>query len=157
MKVKNISFILFSLILSTFLLASITHADWQKGGILKGVGSEFPNPQYLLHNKDALKLNANQVDQLKKLKFNSKKVKAQNYADLEIQQIELNEMLDGKSVDKKAVESKIETIGKLYTQIAKDKLVTRLAARELLTDKQFQKWQMIIEDRVVSNWPPQKQ
>jgi Spy/CpxP family protein refolding chaperone len=148
---------LFSLILSTFLLTSTTYADWKKGDILKGIGREFPNPHYLLHNKAELKLNANQVDQLKKLSYSSKKAKAQKYADLKIHRIELKEILDSKKVDKKAVKNKIQSIGNLYTQIAKDQVITRLAARELLTDKQFQKWEMIIEDRVVSNWPPKKQ
>jgi Spy/CpxP family protein refolding chaperone len=156
MEYKKISFTLFSLILSAFLLTTTAYADWKKADILKDIGCEFPNPQYLLHNRDVLKLNANQVDQLKKLKFSSKKAKAQKYADLKIHRIELNEILDGKSVDKRAVESKIELIGNLYTQIAKDKVVTRLAARELLTDKQFQKWGTIIEDRIVSSWPPQR-
>lgn len=157
MKYQKISFVFFSLILSTFFLTSATYADSKKGEILGGIGREFPNPHYLLHNKDELKLNANQVEQLKKLKFSSIKAKAQKYADLKIQKIELKEILDEKSIDKKAVGKKIETIGRLYTQIAKDRVITRLAARELLTEKQFQKWETIIEDRVVASWPPKKQ
>jgi Spy/CpxP family protein refolding chaperone len=156
MKYQKISSLFFSLILSTFLLTSTTYADWKRAEILGGIGREFPGPHYLLHNKDELNLNAGQVEQLKKLRSSSKKAKTRKYADIEILRIELKEILDKESVDKKAVEDKIETIGSLYTQLAKDRVINRLAARELLTDKQFQTWETIIEERVSHGWLDKK-
>ncbi len=93
----------------------------------------------LLHKKGELGLNDDQVAKLKKLKSSSKKAKIRTSADIQILEIEFKELLDEKSVDKKAVESKIDAIGNLRTQIIKDCVNTKLTARELLTNEQLEK------------------
>ncbi len=111
------------------------------GGALAGICKSLPCPGSLLHKKDELGLNDDQVTQLKKLKSSSQKIKVRKSADIKILEIELKEILDAKSVDKKAVENKIDAIGELQSQIIKDCVVSKLTARELLTDEQYQMYQ----------------
>ena len=112
--------------------------SWESG-VLGEICSNLPCPGSLLHKKDELGLNDDQVTQIKELKSSSKKAKVRKSADIQILEIELKELLDEKSVDKKAVESKIDAIGNLRTQIIKDCVNTKLTAREILTDEQLQK------------------
>lgn len=110
------------------------------GSILEGACAVLPSPCGLLCQKDELGLNNDQVDKLKKLKSSAKKNKIKKKADLKILAIELQEILDEKSVDKTAMESKLEAIGKLRTQFARDCINTKLASRELLSAEQLKKW-----------------
>ncbi len=114
-------------------------ADSSGCGKMGEICGNLPCPRTLLHKKDKLGLNDDQVAQLKKLKSSSKKAKVRKSADIQILEIELKELLDEKSVDKKAVESKIDAIGNLRTQIIKDCVNTKLTARELLTNEQLEK------------------
>ena len=112
----------------------------RSGGALSDICNNLPCPGSLLHKRDELGLNDNQVTQLKKLKSSSKKAKIRKSADIKILEIELKEILDAKSVDKKAMNHKIDAIGNLQSQIIKDCVDTKLTARELLTDEQLQKY-----------------
>jgi Spy/CpxP family protein refolding chaperone len=137
----------FLFILSISLFTTLAYADWKKSGILGGLKVNLPGPRLLLDNKDDLGLKADQEAQLKKLKFSSKKDKARKWADMEILRIELHELMDNKSVDKKAVEEKIDAIGNLYIKIIKISVNTKLSAREILTDDQFRKWNAIMKEK----------
>ncbi|MFQ5646756.1 MAG: Spy/CpxP family protein refolding chaperone [bacterium] len=103
----------------------------------------LPSPCGLLAQKDILGLNDSQVTKLKKLKSDSQKAKVRQTADLKILKIELQDLLDKKSVDKKAVEAKLDAIGTKRTKLAKDCINAKLTARELLSEEQLQKWKAL--------------
>lgn len=160
MKEKKVllSLIGISLVAVLFSIAWIKHGNScsapQYGhgpGKCCGAGSEFmggacgnlPSPCGLLSKKAELGLDDNQVSKLKELKSDSKKTKVKQHAEMKILQIELQELLDEKAVDKDGVYAKLDAIGSLQTKMAKGCVDTRLAARGILSVDQFQKWETV--------------
>lgn len=141
MKSQRKIFGLFSLIIFALLLTSTAHADRRKIGILHDIRDILPCPIVLLDHADEFNLTEDQAVQIKKLKYSFKKAKTKTKADIKILEIELRELLDMKTVDKKTVEEKIEAIGELYVQKAKKCVSNRLEVRKLLTDEQLKKWE----------------
>lgn len=112
-------------------------------GLLGGACANLPSPCGVLCKKAELGLDDSQVSKLKELKSNSKKAKVKQHADMKILQIELQELLDEKTVDKNAAYAKIDAIGALKMKMTKDCLDSKLAAREILTPEQLQKWETV--------------
>ena len=119
---------------------------WKHGGggdSLGGICDNLPTPCGLLCQKDELGLTDEQESELKKLKSSSQKAKVKRHADIQILKIEIQELLDEKTVDKDAVYAKLEEIGKLRTTKAKNCIDTKLTARKLLTAEQLKKWEAV--------------
>lgn len=112
-------------------------------GLLGGICGNLPSPCGLLCKKAEMGLDDNQISKLKELKSNSKKAKVKQHAEIKILQIELQELLDEKTVDKDAAYAKLDAIGSLRMKMAKDCLDTKLAARGILTPEQLQKWEAV--------------
>jgi hypothetical protein len=111
--------------------------------LLGGACDNLPSPCGLLSKKAELGLDDNQVSKLKELKSNSKKTKVKQHAELKILQIELQELLDEKTVDKNAAYAKLDAVGSLQMKMAKGCLDNKLAARGILTPEQLQKWEAV--------------
>lgn len=161
MKSKKtlISLIVISVVAVLFSIAWVKHGDtcatkgyggWGRGDCGKGGGggdfmggicANLPTPCGLLSHKDELGLNDDQVSELKKLKSSSKKAKVKQYAEIQILNIELQELLDEKKVDKDAVYAKLEAVGALRIKKSKSCVDTKLTARGLLTAEQLKKWE----------------
>jgi hypothetical protein len=114
-----------------------------KSDLLGGACGNLPSPCGLLCKKAELGLDDSQVSKLKELKSDSKKTKVKQHAEMKILQIELQELLDEKSVDKNAVYAKLDVIGNLRTKMAKGCVDTKLAARGILSAEQLQKWEAV--------------
>jgi len=157
MKEKKVLFYLMgiSLVAVLFSIAWISHGNscstqayapgkccGGRDGLLGDACANLPTPCGVLCKKAELGLDDSQVSKLKELKSNSKKAKVKQHAEMKILQIELQELLDEKTVDKNAAYAKLDAIGSLQMKMAKDSLDGKLAAREILTPEQLQKWEV---------------
>ncbi len=127
-----------------------------KGSLMGEACGNLPSPRGLLCKKDELGLDDNQVSKLKQLKSSSKKNKVKKHADLQILKIEIQELLDGESVDKNAVYAKLDVIGNLRIQMARDCFNTKLAAQVLLTPDQLKKWKAVKKSCQIEEVPGRK-
>ncbi len=160
-KKTLISLIVISVVAVLFSIAWVKHGDscstkgyggWGRGDCGKGGGggdflggicANLPTPCELLCKKDKLGLTDEQESKLKKLKSSSKKAKVKRHAEIQILTIELQELLDEKSVDKDAVYAKLEAVGALRIKKGKNCIDTKLTARGLLTAEQLKKWEAL--------------
>lgn len=94
---------------------------------------------FFLGMKGELGLSDEQVSKLKALKSETEKHMIRTKADLKILEVELHDLLGENKVNVKDVDSKIEKIGELRTEIQKVHIHTRLDARKILTPEQLEK------------------
>lgn len=94
---------------------------------------------FLLGMHEKLGLSADQISKLKTLKSEAEKQMIRTKADLRILQIELHDLLQKDEVNVKAVDSKIEKIGKLQTEMHKANIHAKLDAQKVLTPEQLKK------------------
>ena len=90
-----------------------------------------------------LGLSAEQTAQLKKLRAEGRKQGIRQRADLAIARIELEELMDGQSVDEKAVAAQVKVISDLQASSLKARTDQRLAMRRLLSAEQLEKMQQL--------------
>ena len=93
----------------------------------------------VLEMKDELGLSNEQVSKLRALKSQTEKRIIRIKSDLEILELELQDLLQDNKVNVKAVDSKIEKIGELRTEMQKVHVHVRLDAQKVLTSEQLKK------------------
>ncbi len=94
---------------------------------------------FFLVMQDDLGLSDEQISTLRTLKSKTEKQMIRTTADLDILQIELHDLLREDKVNVKTVDSKIEKIGKLRTEVHKVHVHAKLDAQKILTAEQLKK------------------
>ncbi len=84
-------------------------------------------------------LTSTQVDKLKKIQTTSQKSLAKTGSELQVLRVELNDLLGQTSPDIKAVDSKLDEIGKKENAVRKQLVHQQIEARAILTEEQLEK------------------
>jgi len=98
--------------------------------------------------KEKLQLTDDQINKIKEVTQDTQKKMIDLNAKDEIANIELQSLLDSPSIDKKAVEAKVDELGKIRTEIHKTDINRRIAMKEILTPEQQQKIKDFIGNRI---------
>ena len=93
----------------------------------------------VLEMKGELGLSDEQVSKLRALGSQAEKQVIRTKADLRILEIELDDLLQENNVNVKVVDSKIEKIGDLRTEIQKTHIHARIDVQKILTSEQLKK------------------
>ena len=125
MKTKRIFSSAIILILSFFLLVSITSAQEPK----------VPKQRV----KTGLELTQDQKDNMMQAHLNFEKDKIKLRADMKIAQLELRSLMREEELNKAEIYKKIEYLGDLKIQLAKNRVDQRMAIRDILTKEQLDK------------------
>ncbi len=123
MKTKSIFSLAIILMLSFFLLVSLTSA-------------QEPEPQKQ-RVKAGLELTPEQKNKMMETRLNFEKDKIKLRADMKIAQLELRSLMREEELNKAEIYKKIEYLGGLKTQLAKNRVDQRIAIREILTKEQL--------------------
>ena len=91
-----------------------------------------------------LGLSPDQAAQLKKLRDDGRKQAIRQHADLAIARIELEEAMDGPSVDDKLVAARVKAVSDLQAASLQARTSQRLAMRRLLTPEQQEKMKQLM-------------
>jgi Spy/CpxP family protein refolding chaperone len=92
-----------------------------------------------------LGLSAEQAAQLNKLRSEGRKQAIRQHADLAIARVELAELMDGPTVDEKAVAAKVKAISDLQGAALKSRTDERLAMRRILSPEQQEKMKQLMQ------------
>lgn len=125
MKTKRIFTLGIILILSFFLLVSLTSAQEPK--------------KEKQRTKARLELTPEQKDRIMEIRLNFQKDKIKLRADIKIAQLELKSLMREDQLNKAEIYRQIEYLGDLKTQMAKNRLDQRMAMRDILTKEQLDK------------------
>jgi Spy/CpxP family protein refolding chaperone len=125
MKTKSILSLAIIMMLSFFLLVSLPYA-------------QAPEKQQK-RIKAGLELTPEQKENIRKTRLNFQKDKIKLKADLKIAQLELKSLLREEKLNRGEIYGKIEYLGDLKTQLAKNRLDQRMAIRDILTKEQLEK------------------
>jgi Spy/CpxP family protein refolding chaperone len=88
-----------------------------------------------------------QVTQLKKLWGDQRKSAIRRRADMAIARMELEELLDGPSVDEKALSAKVKELTDLQAATLRARVDARLGLRKVVTPEQQQKLRSLLRER----------
>jgi len=80
-----------------------------------------------------------QVTQLKKLWGDQRKLAIRRRADMAIARLEMEELLDGPSIDEKALNAKVKELSDLQAATLRSRVDAQLALRKVVTPEQHQK------------------
>lgn len=94
----------------------------------------------ILKQKGELGLTDEQVSQLKSLKSENEKQLIRDEAEMKVLKIELHDLVHQDKVDVKAVDTKIEKIGTLFTTMKKNHIYAKLDTKKILTAEQLKKF-----------------
>jgi len=132
-------------------LVAIVYAQPMFKGMGQGRGMGQGKGLNLLQNpkvKEKLQLTDDQINKIKEVNQDIQKKLIELRAKDEIANIELQSLLDSASIDKKAVEAKIDELGKIKTEIQKTEINRRIAMKEIFTPEQQQKIKDFIGNRI---------
>ena len=125
MKIKRILSVVIILILSLFLLVSLSFA-------------QKPEKQEK-RMKAGLELTPEQKERIMETRLNFQKDKIKLRADMKIAQLELKSLMREEELNRSEIYRKIDYIGNLKTQLAKNRVDQRMAIRDILTKEQLDK------------------
>jgi Spy/CpxP family protein refolding chaperone len=91
---------------------------------------------HLLSFKDKLQLSDAQVDGIKKMRFDYRKISILLTADKEVAKMEFDQLVHGKTVDVSAIRAAGEKIIAVKTKQIRTKVESKIAVMRLLTDEQ---------------------
>ena len=131
MRSKMLWLVVVAVVLS--LTAMVAYADREQGPKAGGRG-EGPRSA-----EGKLDLDDQQMEKIKALRLETQKRVVPLKAEAQIAELELRELLDDDPVSTAAVHKKVETIGKLRTQIRILMVDLRIEVRKLLTPEQRRK------------------
>lgn len=109
------------------------HGDFEGAGPRGGVPAE----RMLRHAKD-LKLTEEQIDTLEKLSFETKKTLVGLHAEIEKEELEIQNLLRSGSDDLAAVSRHLAAVSKARADIQEARIANLFEARKVLTEKQKQ-------------------
>jgi Spy/CpxP family protein refolding chaperone len=115
--------ILITLFLSVFIVASV-----------------FAGPRKILQAAEKLELTEDQVSQIEELGFQHRKLMIAKEADLKQLKLEFKHNLGKLDIDEKELMNLQDNLSKKKAELAKARLVHRLEIRNLLSEKQLEKW-----------------
>jgi Spy/CpxP family protein refolding chaperone len=125
-------------------------------GVLAAGGAALaalPDPQPVAAGPDMARiqqqvgLSDTQVAQLKKLWGEERKLAIRRRADMAIARMEMEELLDGPSIDEKALNAKLKELSDLQAATLRSRVDAQLALRRLVTPEQQQKLRGLLRDR----------
>ncbi|MGB2696247.1 MAG: hypothetical protein WBD28_00135 [Candidatus Zixiibacteriota bacterium] len=125
MKTKSIFSLAIIMMLSFFLLVSLPYA-------------QAPEKQKQ-RVKARLELTPEQKEKIMETRLNFQKDKIKLKADMEIAQLELKSLMREEELNRGEIYGKIEYLGDLKTQLAKNRVDQRMAIRDILTKEQLEK------------------
>jgi Spy/CpxP family protein refolding chaperone len=125
MKTKRILSTTIILIMSLFLLVSLSFA-------------QKPEKQEK-RVKAGLELTPEQKDRIMETRLNFQKDKIKLKADMKIAQLELKSLMREDELNKSEIYRKIDYVGDIKTQLAKNRVDQRIAIRDILTKEQLDK------------------
>jgi len=135
-------------VLLVFLILAVVDRGWsqcmmmgghEKMGHRGGMKGERGGEGFFLGMKEALNLTDDQVAKLKAIRKETGKKQIENEAKLKNLHLELEDLLLEEKVDRNKVDSTIDQIGKLHSEMKKIAIHARLDAKALLTPEQFKK------------------
>jgi Spy/CpxP family protein refolding chaperone len=88
-----------------------------------------------------------QVTQLKKLWGDQRKLGIRRRADMSIARLEMEELLDGPSIDEKALNAKVKELSDLQAATLRSRVDAQLALRKVVTPEQHQKLRGLLRER----------
>jgi Spy/CpxP family protein refolding chaperone len=88
-----------------------------------------------------------QVTQLKKLWGDQRKLGIRRRADMAIARMEMEELLDGSSIDEKALNAKVKELSDLQAAALRSRVDAQLALRKIVTPDQHQKLRSLLRER----------
>lgn len=118
-------------------------------GMMGGMGAGMAGHRWLspLAFKEALKLTDEQVTRLEKLQYQYQKKTIALKARIRVAEVELAELVQGKSLDLKAVEKKVREIEKLRADLRIYRYQILAKKRGILTDAQYRKYRELYRQR----------
>jgi len=97
---------------------------------------------------DELELSEEQVGKLKEIHTNCKKVKIQKKAEIEVLKLDIDSLLDEANPDQSKIDSAVEKIGKIKTELMKECLKASVQARKVLTPEQYKQSKKLDQAKV---------
>ena len=95
----------------------------------------------------ALDLSEQQIQKLQDIGLEAKKAAIRKRADLQIQRLELARLVGAETVDRAAIEDKLEQIGQIRTALSHSLMSAFLDGRGVLTEDQRAKFKELIHER----------
>ncbi len=114
-------------VFASILLLTVTLGAQPRGGIMAAA--------------DDLELTDQQIEKLQDLRYRHQKDMIAKQAELKEARLELKELMRQAGVDEKAAMARQERVLRARDEIARAGLKHKLAARNVLTEEQFGKWQ----------------
>jgi Spy/CpxP family protein refolding chaperone len=118
-------------------------------GVLAAGGAALaalPDPDPVAARPDMSRIQQ-QVTQLKKLWGDQRKLAIRRRADVAIARMEMEELLDGPSVDEKALNAKVKELSDLQAATLRSRVDAQLALRKVVTPEQQQKLRSLLQER----------
>ena len=130
----------FSLVAAFLMFSVVAQADGykKKGGYHKGFDEKiFYKAKFMLKNEDELELSDKQVDDMKELKFATKRELIKRDAEIDLAKIDIKEKLYKDKVDVAGIDPLIDKKYELKKEKAKYLVKQYAALKGVLTDKQL--------------------
>ncbi len=96
-----------------------------------------------LKQADELNLSEEQVGKLKDIHNNCKKIKIQKKAEIAVLELDIDSLLDEANPDQAKLDSAVDKIGKIKTDLMKECLKASVQARKVLTPEQYKQSQKL--------------
>ena len=97
----------------------------------------------ILAKAEALELTSEQIKKIKTMRLDMAKEKIRLRSELELKQLELKELLSADEPDMRRIEAKIDEMAPLRTELQKKRIEHRLAVRNVLTQEQRDKLELM--------------
>ncbi len=101
-----------------------------------------------LELKEELKLTAEQVEALKPIETDYRKVSIKKGADIRVAMVELAALLDQKKPDRNALKQKITEIANLQADLMQYRVEALLKLRDVLSEEQHEKFRTLLKERM---------
>ena len=97
----------------------------------------------ILAKAEALELTTEQIKKIKAMRLDMAKEKIRLRSELELKQLELRELMSADEPDIRRIEAKIDEMAPLRTELQKKRIEHRLAVRNVLTQEQKAKLELL--------------
>ncbi len=145
---KSVAVIAIAFLIVTSLAIIVYAQPMLRGGAAgRGVCRELAflqNPQV----KEKLELTDDQIKAIKEASEEIDKKMIELKAKLEVAKIELRSLLDADTINKSAIDAKIEELGKIKTEMLKSTINRKIVMKEILTSEQQEKIKEFIGNNV---------
>lgn len=98
--------------------------------------------------KEELKLTKEQIEALKPIEIEYRKVTIKKTADIRVAEIELAALLDQKKPDQAGLKKKVSEMGALQTELMMYRIEALLKLREVLNEEQHERFKALLRQRM---------